>query len=63
MRHFRLTALVVGAFFLAACGGLQVVAFEDAVVNPPYIEPWDGRGFDFEKCRLLSGCQHERRSG
>jgi hypothetical protein len=47
------TALVLGAFSLASCGGLQAVVFED----PTYHEERDDRGSDSEMCRVLSGCQ------
>jgi hypothetical protein len=60
MRNFsRLTALVLAAFLCTACGGLQATVLED----PTYHEEWDDRVFDFEKCRMLSGCRLQLRSG
>jgi hypothetical protein len=59
MKHYRwLMALVVGALFLAACGGMQAAVPDDSVAlatldDPTYYEEWDGRGSDSERCGLL----------
>jgi hypothetical protein len=69
MKHYRwLMALVVGALFLAACGGMQA-AVPDAEIDllrrptGGTVFTWDGRGADSQKCHLADGELRDSETG